>query len=129
MKATLIVKYEIDVEDYRDLMSESMSLENVISDLLDDGELELNEIPITDWRLEVEEKFGMTKEEFVTARTKIISKMLDNPDGNGIFPTSVAFAELDDLYDRMNVHCYGSSEAQKIRNKLNPLPSDYELDN
>lgn len=52
MKATLIVKYELDVKDFQDLMSDSMTLENVISDLLDDGELELNEIPITDWRLE-----------------------------------------------------------------------------
>lgn len=72
---------------------------------------------------------GLTKEEFVTARTKIISKMLDNPDKNGIFPTSVAFAELDDLYDQMNVHAYGPSGAQKIRNNMNPLPSDYQLDN
>ncbi len=115
MKATLIVKYELDVKDYQDLMSDSMTLEDVISDLLDDGELELNEIPITDWRLEMQEKFGMTKEEFIKERTRIISKMIENPNGDGVFPTTVAYAELDDLYDRMNVHCYGSSKAQKMR--------------
>jgi hypothetical protein len=117
MKATLIVKYELDVEDYRDLMDESLTLNDVINDLLDDGELELNELPITDWRLEMQEKCGMTKEEFVRERTKIISKMLDNPDGNGIFPTTLAFAELDDLFDRVSSDSYGLSEAQKIRNR------------
>lgn len=59
---------------------------------------------------------GMTKEEFVIARTGIISKMLDNPK-NGIYPTTIAFAELDDLYDQMNVHGYGKSGAQKLRDE------------
>ena len=59
----------------------------------------------------------MTKEEFITKRTEIVSQMLDNPDASGIYPTTRAFAELDDLYDEMNVHSYGSSEAQYLRDK------------
>lgn len=43
----------------------------------------------------------MTKDEFITARTKIISKMLDNPDQLGIYPTSVCYSELDDLFDEL----------------------------
>lgn len=35
----------------------------------------------------------MTKEEFVKRRTEIISKMLDNPNNLGIYPTTKAFAE------------------------------------
>ena len=36
----------------------------------------------------------MTKEEFIDRRTKIISKMLDNPDENGIYPTTIAFEKV-----------------------------------
>lgn len=43
----------------------------------------------------------MTKQQFVDNRTAIISKMLDNPDEHGIYPTTTCFAELDDLYDEM----------------------------
>lgn len=43
----------------------------------------------------------MTKNEFISKRTEIISKMLDNPDNNGIYPTTICFAELDDLYDQL----------------------------
>lgn len=60
----------------------------------------------------------MTKNEFITKRTEIISKMLDNPSETGIYPTTKAFAELDDLYDEMNVHCYGDSEAQKLSKEV-----------
>ena len=41
----------------------------------------------------------MTKEEFISARTRIISNMLDNPDEYGIYPTTKCFNELDALYD------------------------------
>ena len=41
----------------------------------------------------------MTKAEFITERTLIISKMLDNPDKYGIYPTSNCFKSLDALYD------------------------------
>lgn len=47
----------------------------------------------------------MTKNEWIDRRTKIISKMLDNPQrvatGVDIYPTGEAFAELDDLYDEL----------------------------
>jgi len=62
----------------------------------------------------------MTKKEFIKKRTEIISKMLDNPNELGIYPTSIAFAELDDLYDRLIVDDtkhQGRSEAQLIRDK------------
>ncbi len=41
----------------------------------------------------------MTKEEFIIKRTKIVSRMLDNPDEYEIYPTGTCFAELDDLFD------------------------------
>lgn len=44
----------------------------------------------------------MTKIEFIDARTKIISEMLDNPDEAGIYPTSKCFAALDDLFDQLH---------------------------
>lgn len=63
----------------------------------------------------------MTKDEFVTKRTQIISKMLDNPNEHGIYPTSTAFAELDDLFDDVCIQSgqqpYEPSGAQQLRNK------------
>lgn len=43
----------------------------------------------------------MTKHEFITRRTNIISEMLDNPDKYEIYPTTNCFAKLDDLYDEL----------------------------
>jgi len=43
----------------------------------------------------------MTKEEFITERTNIISEMLDNPDEYCIYPTSKCFEKLDNLFDRI----------------------------
>jgi hypothetical protein len=60
----------------------------------------------------------MSKEWFITERTKIISKMLDNPDEHGIYPTTVCYAELDDLYDIITDRYNKRSEAQKIRDDL-----------
>lgn len=58
----------------------------------------------------------INKEEFITSRTQIISKMIENPDGNGIFPTTVCYAELDDLYDQVVSPLPTiQSEAQKLR--------------
>ena len=37
-------------------------------------------------------------EKFQKRRTKIISKMLDNPDKHGIYPSSQAYKELDKLF-------------------------------
>ena len=52
MKKYLTVFYEIETEDYKDLMeSENLSLEESIGQLLDDGDLELNEIPMYDWKI------------------------------------------------------------------------------
>jgi len=44
---------------------------------------------------------AITKDKFITERTKIISRMLDNPDEYLIYPTTNCFAELDDLYDKI----------------------------
>lgn len=41
----------------------------------------------------------MNRNEFQRRRTEIISKMLDNPDDIGIYPTSQCYIELDRLYD------------------------------
>jgi len=59
----------------------------------------------------------MTKDQFVIKRTQIISKMLDNPNKIGIYPTGECFAELDDLYDEMNDgrHMCSASDAQILR--------------
>jgi hypothetical protein len=60
-------------------------------------------------------KKNIQKEQFITERTRIISKMLDNPGEYGIYKTSEAFAELDDLFDKM-VGSDKLSIAQEIRN-------------
>lgn len=64
----------------------------------------------------------MNKNEFIEQRTKIISKMLDSPDENGIYPTTICFAELDDLFDSLTAKTKtdaerGASWAQIHRNK------------
>jgi hypothetical protein len=52
MKKYLTVFYEIETEDYKDLMeSENLSLEEAVGQLLDDGDLELNELPIYEWEI------------------------------------------------------------------------------
>ena len=60
----------------------------------------------------------MTKDEFVTERTKIISNMLDHPNKYGIFPTTKCFAAFDDLFDKLCVEFgqqpYDKSGAQKL---------------
>ena len=43
----------------------------------------------------------MTKDEFITERTRIISEMLDNPDNIGIYPTTKCFEQLDGLFDKI----------------------------
>lgn len=53
MKKKLVVTYEIDSDDYEELMqSEDLTLEEAVSQLMDDGELELNDIPIIDFTIE-----------------------------------------------------------------------------
>ena len=41
----------------------------------------------------------MKKDKFIIERTKIISEMLDNPDENGIYPTSKCFEALDEVFE------------------------------
>ena len=43
----------------------------------------------------------MTKDNFITERTRIISEMLDNPDKYGIYPTTKCFEQLDELFDKI----------------------------
>lgn len=43
----------------------------------------------------------MTREEYITARTRIIGDMLDNPDKHGIYPTTKCFERLDALFDKL----------------------------
>jgi len=43
----------------------------------------------------------VTKENFISERTSIISEMLDNPDRYGIYPTTKCFAMFDDLFDKI----------------------------
>ena len=43
----------------------------------------------------------MVKEEFIKARTMIISELLDNPDKTGIYPTTKCFEQLDSIYDKI----------------------------
>jgi len=44
---------------------------------------------------------NMTKEDFQTKRTEIISRMLDDPGENDIYPTGKCYEELDDLFDEI----------------------------
>lgn len=54
-KILLVVKYEIESSDFSDLMnSDGLTLEEAVSQSLDDGDLELNETPIVSWELETE---------------------------------------------------------------------------
>ena len=52
----------------------------------------------------------MEQAEFKTERTRIISEMLDNPDGHGIYPTTKCFEELDNLFEQIR-----SEEQAKTR--------------
>jgi microcystin degradation protein MlrC len=61
----------------------------------------------------------MTKNEFITKRTEIISDMLDNPGDGGIYQTTKAFARLDDLFDEMTGKSECPSWAQIERDKTN----------
>lgn len=71
-----------------------------VVDVLDaDGELfERTNVNEQKFRSLIKE---MTKKEFEKNRTNIISRMLDNPDENEIYPTTKAFAEFDDLFDKL----------------------------
>lgn len=68
----------------------------------------------------------MTKEQFIDERTKIISKMLDNPNKFGIYPTTIAFAEFDDLFDKLMAYDRGPSWAQIERDSLAKVSNDQQ---
>jgi NTP pyrophosphatase (non-canonical NTP hydrolase) len=53
----------------------------------------------------------MTREEFQTERTRIISEMLDNPDEYGIYPTTKCFEQLDALFDSLSLPPAEGAEA------------------
>lgn len=46
MVLKLIVEYELNESDFKDVMEDGLSLEEAINQTLDDGDLELNETPI-----------------------------------------------------------------------------------
>jgi hypothetical protein len=59
-------------------------------------------------------KTEMTREEFITERTRIISEMLDNPDEYGIYPTTKCFEQLDALFDKLTPPSPSSATAEEI---------------
>jgi len=61
----------------------------------------------------------MTKDEFITRRTRIISEMLDNPDKYGIYPTTKCFEALDALFDEIN---YSVSDEEIVASIPYPNP-------
>lgn len=53
MKKKLVVTYEIDTNDVSDVMeAEDITFEEAVDQLLTDGELELNELMILDYKVE-----------------------------------------------------------------------------
>ena len=57
------------------------------------------------------------EEKWITDRTKIISKMLDNPDEYGIYPTTICFNELDKAAKE-----YSDQQAQERYEKAKESP-------
>ena len=62
----------------------------------------------------------MTKDVFITERTRIISDMLDNPDKHGIYPTTKCFEQLDELFDKITADAQEKmlSEVEKCSDEL-----------
>ena len=52
------------------------------------------------------------RQKWITGRTLIISEMLDNPDEDGIYPTTKCFTELDDLHNDL-MQQYAQQEKKK----------------
>ena len=71
-------------------------------ELIDENEgLKVQMRALQDAVNELQKISRMTKEEFITRRTEIISNMLDNPDKHGIYPTTKCFEQLDKLFDEL----------------------------
>ena len=62
----------------------------------------------------------MKKEDFKTKRTEIISNMLDNPNEDGIFPTTKCYEQLDVLYDTLTIpSTVSDNDESEIRQMMN----------
>ncbi len=65
----------------------------------------------------------MTKIQFIDRRTRIISKLLEAPKEDfSVHPTTVCYAELDDLFDELMKYNRGASWAQIERDAREALP-------
>jgi hypothetical protein len=64
----------------------------------------------------------MNKEKFITERTRIISEMLDNPDGYGIYPTTKCFNALDKLFDKIKKQSVAKTEIMDGTGNLMDMP-------
>lgn len=62
----------------------------------------------------------MELNEFQTKRTAIISRMLDNPDEHGIYPTTECFKELDELFLSM------TEENQRLKDAVKYMISVWD---
>jgi hypothetical protein len=49
-----------------------------------------------------------------TAICKIISKMLDNPDKDGIYPTSTAYTELEHYIEDVRAEAIADAAADRV---------------
>lgn len=58
----------------------------------------------------------MTRDNFITERTRIISEMLDNPDVNDIYPTGKCFEQFDELFDK--IVCKSKTQEQEEAKKI-----------
>ena len=67
----------------------------------------------------------MSKNEFITRRTKIIEDLIENPDKIGIFKTTTAFALLDDLYDELTKDSKTDSERGASWAQIHIKDNDY----
>jgi hypothetical protein len=69
----------------------------------------------------------MTREEFQTERTRIISEMLDNPDEYGIYPTTKCFEQLDALFDSLSLPPAEGAEKLKEMEELFNLEQQLDI--
>lgn len=76
--------------------------------------------------MKIRKEITISTNEFITERTRIISKMLDNPDECGIYPTSECFAQFDALFDRIvSHHEHREKEARDAACEMAKTVQDY----
>jgi len=71
----------------------------------------------------------MEQAEFKTERTRIISEMLDNPDGHGIYPTTKCFEELDNLFEQIRSEEQAKTRGTAVEfavDMISPFTTDYK---